>query len=241
MIPGFPILRNAGADGLLVSFGPALSEPANRAAIAFRAAIEGAGWDGVAETSSTLVSAYLRMTPKADPDALEDRLSRLMASRDWFAEPLPAGRRLHRIPTVYGTDLAPQLDEAAGLAGCDADAAIAVLSSARLRVTALGFAPGQPYLGELPAAWDIPRQQGLTPTVPTGALVLAIRQMVLFATRAPTGWRHVGQTAAPLFRPGHDRPFLLRPGDEVVFPAVPRNRFDDLQGDPDGGCTWEPL
>ena len=41
------------------------------------------------------------------------------------------------------------------------------LSEARVRVTALGFAPGQPYLGELPEAWDIPRQQALTPKVPT--------------------------------------------------------------------------
>ena len=39
-MPGFPIIRTAGIDGMLVSFGDRLSEPANRAALAFRAALE---------------------------------------------------------------------------------------------------------------------------------------------------------------------------------------------------------
>ena len=38
-MPGFPIIRTAGIDGMLVSFGDRLSEPANRAAIAFRAEV----------------------------------------------------------------------------------------------------------------------------------------------------------------------------------------------------------
>ncbi|MEM6794791.1 MAG: glycoside hydrolase, partial [Acidobacteriota bacterium] len=36
----------------------------------------------------------------------------------------------------------------------------------------------------------------------------------------PTGWRHVGQTAFKAFRPDSDTPFVLRPGDEVLFPAT---------------------
>ena len=31
-MPGFPIIRTAGIDGMLVSFGDRLSEPANRSA-----------------------------------------------------------------------------------------------------------------------------------------------------------------------------------------------------------------
>ena len=35
--PVWPCIRTVGVDGMLVSFGDALSEPANRAALAFRA------------------------------------------------------------------------------------------------------------------------------------------------------------------------------------------------------------
>ena len=47
----YPLLRTAGIDGMLVSFGDRLSEPANRAALAFRAALERESWEGVAEIS----------------------------------------------------------------------------------------------------------------------------------------------------------------------------------------------
>ena len=241
-MPGFPIIRTAGIDGILVSFGDRLSEPANRAAIAFRAEVARAGLDGVEETSSSLVSCYLRFDPLHLSHAdLEARLRHLLAGRDWLAAELPGGRRLHRIPTVYGGRLAPQLGEAAEAAGMSEAAARRSLSEARVRVTALGFAPGQPYLGELPEAWDIPRQQALTPKVPKGALVLAIRQLVIFSVTAPTGWRHVGQTAAPLFRMGHERPFLLAPGDEVEFPAVSEEEFERMVDTLDGGARWEAL
>ena len=239
---GFPIIRTAGIDGMLVSFGDRLDEAANRAAIAFRAEVERAGWEGVRESASSLVSCYLRFDPLALSHAdLEARLRELMTSRDWLQADLPIGRRLHRIPTVYGGALAPQLGEAASEAGLSERQAVEMLSQARVRVTALGFAPGQPYLGLLPEVWNIPRQSALTDKVPKGALVLAIRQLVLFGVTAPTGWRHVGQTAAELFRLGDERPFLLAPGDEVIFPAVSEAEFEAVRGTPDGGASWEAL
>ncbi|WGW03461.1 5-oxoprolinase subunit B family protein [Tropicibacter oceani] len=240
--PDFPRIDPVGLDGLLVRFGEVLDEPANRAALAFKAALEGDSPEGVEECATSLVSCFLRFDPLAvAPEALSQRLSALLATRDWYQAALPEGRRFLSIPTVYGTDLAPQLDEAAQLAGMSVEAAIASMSQARVRVTAIGFAPGQPYLGTLPEAWNIPRQTALTPQVPVGALVVAIRQLVLFSVTTPTGWRHVGQTAVRLFQPDSDTPFLLRPGDEVQFPAVSREVFETLRGDPMGGLTQRPL
>jgi KipI family sensor histidine kinase inhibitor len=237
-----PRIEPIGLDGLIVRFGEVLTEPANRAALAFRAAVERDAPEGVAEISTSLVSTYLRFDPLHMPyEKLSAVLRERLSVEDWYAAPLPEGRRLLQIPTVYGTDLGPQLNEAADLAQMTPAAAVEALSRAQVRVTAIGFAPGQPYLGSLPEAWDIPRQSGLTPRVPEGALVVAIRQFVLFAVSAPTGWRHVGQTAAPLYRPESDRPFLLRPGDEVIFESVPRDAWDRLKADPMGGTRIEPL
>ena len=93
----------------------------------------------------------------------------------------------------------------------------------------------------MPPAWDIPRQTGLTPQVPIGALCVAIRQLVLFPRPTPTGWRQVGQTAFQLFRPDHEEAFVLRSGDEVEFVAVSPEQLAAYAADSDGGATCETL
>lgn len=238
----FPTVSTAGVDGLLISFGDRLTEPANRAALAFRAAVEREGWAGVEETSSSLVSAYLRFDPlHLTHNEVSTQIRRLLDAQDWYEVDLPAGRHFWRVPAVFGTDLAPQLGQAAAAAGMSEDEAIVSLSETRLRVQTIGFAPGQPYLGELPEAWDIPRQSQLTRAIPVGALCVAIRQLVLFPVSTPTGWLHVGQTAIRLFQPEADTPFLLRPGDEVQFVSVDTAEFDNLRHDPHGGAESERL
>lgn len=241
--PNWPLVRTVGVDGMLVSFGDKLSEPANRAALAFRAALDRAGWDGVEETSTSLVSSFLRFDAlRMEHGEMRARIEDLLAQRDWYAAPLPEGRKLWHIPTVYGGELAPQLEEAATAAGLTADEAIKSISGTQVRVQTIGFAPGQPYLGELPKAWDIPRQQALTGKIPEGALCVAIRQMVLFSVSSPTGWRHIGQTAFKLFRPDSEAPFVLRPGDEVRFePCTPEELANMRAAGPDGGATFEVL
>ncbi|GGH31411.1 sensor histidine kinase inhibitor, KipI family [Cribrihabitans marinus] len=238
----WPRIRTAGFDGFLVSFGDRLSEPANRAALAFRDAVDRAGWDEVQETSTSLVSAYLRFDPLAQDHAqVHSWLAALLEDTDWYDAPLPEGRRLWRVPTVFGTDLAPQLEEVADLAGHSPEAAIEAISQTRVRVQTIGFAPGMPYLGELGEEWDIPRQTGLTARVPEAGLCVAIRQLVLFPVATPTGWRQIGQTAFRLFRPESDTPFVLRPGDEVLFQPVERDALDSLRVEADGGAVSEAI
>ncbi|WGH78983.1 5-oxoprolinase subunit B family protein [Jannaschia ovalis] len=235
----FPRIEPLGEAALLVRFTDRLDDAANRACVAFRADLEADRPEGVEETASSLGSVLVRGVSPGLEGALQDRL----AARDWSAVP-PPPRRLWAIPCSYGGEDGPQLAEAASMAGMDPAEAIAALASARVRVLALGFAPGMPYLGILPEAWDLPRQTGLTPRVPEGALVVAVRQLVLFATSAPTGWRQVGLTRFGCFRPGRSRPIALSPGDEIAFPAVsPAELRERAEADPDGhgGATWERL
>ncbi|MEM5521124.1 carboxyltransferase domain-containing protein [Sulfitobacter sp. AS59] len=233
----FPKIQTVGLTGILISFADTMSEPANRAALSFRAAVDAADWPEVSETSTSLVSTFLQVDLVTQPlDDMLTRLNDLLDTRDWYTAPLPSGRTLWHIPTVYGTDLAPQLEEAAELAGLDPDAAIAELSQARVRVLTIGFAPGQPYMGELPKNWDIPRQQALTKSVPAGALIVAIRQLIIFTNASPTGWRHIGQTAFKTFRPRSDSPFSLSPGDELCFPSISRSEYDNILATDDSGA-----
>jgi allophanate hydrolase subunit 1 len=245
MASDYPMIRDVGLTGMLVTFADTLAEPANRAALAFRGAVEAARWEGVEETATSLTSAFVRFDPLRLPHGeLSSRLGDLLARKDWAAEPLPPGRRRWRIPVALGGAEGPQFDEAAEAAGLSPGAAAEQIAGAAVRVLTIGFAPGQAYMGQLPAAWDIPRLKELTPRVPAGALVCAIRQLIVFTGPTPTGWRHIGQTAFRSFRPGTRRPFPLTPGDEVGFAPVPAAelaRLRDADETGDGGASWEEI
>jgi KipI family sensor histidine kinase inhibitor len=230
-----------GMDGVLVRFSRMLSPQANGAAHGFCDAVIAADLPGVTEVAPSLTSVRVGFDiTKTNRDSLTRALRALLAGlRD--ADPAP--RRLWRIPVAFGPSHAPQLAEAAALAGLTPDQAVAEITAQRLRVLAIGFAPGQPYLGMMPPHWDIPRQSELTPKVPRGALVTAVRQLIIFAADTPTGWRQIGQSAFAVWRPDSDRPFALDPGDAVQFHAVSDDTLRDLQANPNsnGGATCEVL
>jgi allophanate hydrolase subunit 1 len=193
----------------------------------------------VLETSTSLTSAFVVYDPHVLSQAtLIDQISTLLNDRDWRQADLPQSRKLWRVPAVFD---GPQLDEAAKLAGVKPRDAIAELCQEPLRVLTIGHAPGQPYLGSLTPNWNIPRQTGLTKQVQTGAITVAIRQIVLFSGPSPTGWRQVGRCAFRCFRPELDTPFSLSPGDEVRFDPVDTETFETVRTIGNGGATWEPL
>jgi len=224
---GFPRLQRMGEAGLLVAFGDSLSMSVNAATLAFRAAVEAAGWDGVEETATSLKSVFLRFDPiRVSHAALEAALTELLHSHDWYTEGLPHGRKLWHVPTVFGGAHGPQLEEAADLAGMGVDEAMAQIASTPVRVLTIGFSPGMPYLGQLPEAFDIPRKTELNPHVPAGGLALAIRQLVLFPVGTQTGWRWIGRAALDVFGQHADQPFPLTAGDEILFQPVGDAEFE---------------
>ena len=238
-----PKISRVGLRGVLVTFADTLSDPGNRAAVAFRAEVDAQDWAEVQETASTLVSTFIAVDlTVVDYDDMVARLTTLLDGRDWSTVAVETDRKLWTVPMCFEPEVAPQLEDAANAAGLSLKAARAQLSGMRTRVITLGFAPGQPYLGMLPVAWDIPRQTELTPQVPIGALVVAIRQFVLFATTAPTGWRHIGQTAFRPFDPDRTVPVAFSPGDEVRFAEISASELSALEAtDSLGGATWTPL
>ena len=236
-----PEILPFGLDAVLVRFDAAMSDEANRAALGFAAHIRNSTLPFI-EVSSTLASVTLRFDPLAvGLDEITALLQQHLRTHDWGAVALPSGRKLWRVPTCYGGDHGPQLAEAAELAGLSTEAAIDALGVSRVRVLTIGFAPGLPYLGTLPPEWNIPRQTALTPKVPAGALVVAIRQFVVFANASPTGWRWIGQTALPLFDPKRSPASLFSPADEVIFTPVSETAFATARTTPFGGATWEDV
>ena len=79
----FPRTASVGLTGLLVQFAAHLSEPTNRAAIGFRAALECESWARVEETSSSPASAFVQFDPRAISHcAMRARVTSLLAVND---------------------------------------------------------------------------------------------------------------------------------------------------------------
>ncbi len=230
-----------GVDGVLVRFSRVLTERANARALGFRSHVQEASIPGVTEVASSLVSVRVGFDPETtDRGAVTKALKALLEQHQTTDE---GPRRLWRIPAAFGAEFAPQLAEAASLAGLTPQEAVAQVEAATVRVIAIGFAPGQPYLGMLPEHWNIPRQSELTKSLPRGALITAVRQLIIWAADAPTGWRHIGQTAFRVYLPGTPTPFAFEPGDAVRFHAVSDTDFRAIQADitTNGGATVEVL
>lgn len=236
-----PVFCPLGLDGVLVRFSRVLTPETNATAHAFCDRAKTAAIKGVTELASSLTSVRIVF----DPD-LTDRQSVTAALRELLDDLQSAdtsARRLWHVPVAFSRTHAPQLAEAAKLAGLTPDQAVAEITGSVVRVLAIGFAPGQPYLGLMPAHWDVPRQSDLTPSVPRGALVTAVRQLIIFAADTPTGWRQIGQSAFSVWRPDSATPFALEPGDAVQFSSVSDDTLRDLQANTDtnGGARCEVL
>ena len=242
-LPPSPEVLPLGLDGILVRMARSLSDAGNRAALAYHAALRQRLPGGVTETATSLTSVFVRFDPDEIQRAeLENSLAELIAVEDWYHAPLPPNRTLWRIPAAFGGSHGPQLEEVADLAGLTPDQAIEDVTTTDLRVLALGFAPGQPYLGFLDTHWDIPRQTEITPQVPRGAVVTAVRQIIPFANAAPTGWRQIGQTGFRCYSRAATPPIPLKAGDVIRFEPVTAAELTRLaETGPLGGAVPENL
>ena len=236
-----PELRPLGVDGILVRFARTLTEQANARALSFRDQVQEAAIVGVTDVASSLVSIRVGFDPELTNRKTVARAIQSLLAIHETTDNQP--KRRWRIPAAFGPDYAPQLAQAASLAGLTPQQAVAEIEAATVRVMAIGFAPGQPYLGMLPAHWDIPRQTELTKSLPRGALITAVQQLIVWAADAPTGWRHIGQTAFRVYLPETTQPFAFAPGDAVQFHAVSDTDFKAIQQNTysNGGAVCEVL
>jgi inhibitor of KinA len=137
--------------------------------------------------------------------------------------------RLRIIPCCY--DLGPDLPRIAEATGRSVADVIALHSSTPYTVYAIGFCPGFPYLGYLPAELaGVPRLETPRLRVEAGSVGLTGRQTGIYTEVRPGGWNIVGRTPLCLVDVA-DGYFPLRVGDEVEFPPIDRGEFQRRQGE----------
>lgn len=223
-----PDVSALGLDGVVVRFSDVLTDAANLRAIGFAAHIDGI--DGVTEAASSLVSVFVRFDAALiTRDRLMSILSQMAA--DYQGDTV-AAKSLWTIPCCFDGEAVGQLAHDAGMSET---ALIDGFCAAPVRCLALGFAPGQPYLGLLPEALNFARRSDLT-QVGQGDVVTAVRQLIVFANPSPTGWWKVGRSHFRVFDAERSAPFAFAPGDLVQFAPVSALDLEAVQGDTYGGA-----
>src|SRR5207245_10118109 len=108
---------------------------------------------------------------------------------------------------------------------------IARHSAAEYTVYAIGFCPGFPYLGYLPAELSgVPRLSAPRPRVEPGSVGLTGRQTGLYPLARPGGWNLIGRTPLTIVNV-RDGYFPLRVGDRVRFERIDEKQFRELEGE----------
>jgi inhibitor of KinA len=133
------------------------------------------------------------------------------------------------IPTCYGGQFGPDLNEVAVLHSTTPAQVIELHASVTYLVYFLGFVPGFAYLGEIPEEMATPRLATPRRSVPAGSVGIAGGQTGVYPFATPGGWRLIGRTPVAMFR--HDRANMsfLSIGDRVRFTPISAERFAALE------------
>ncbi len=170
-----------------------------------------------------VVVAFCTVAVFVDPEDadLDDTESFLLA-----VDPTEAARRDGRrvvIPVLYdGADLA----DVAARMGLTADEVIRLHSQVEYLVFAIGFLPGFPYAGPLPAPLaGLPRRASPRLRVPRGSVAIVGRQTAIYPAESPGGWHLLGRTPVAIVdvEAGY---FPLRAGDQIQFEPISVSEFE---------------
>lgn len=229
-----PRLLDAGDAAFTIEFGSTV-DPALAAAVgALDAAIVQAQAQGrlpgLVETMPTFRSLTVFFDPLVTGRAaLIDALQPLL---DLPAPARPADGVRHarqwQLPVCYEPEMAPDLHETAQALGVTPDTLVAQHSATPWRVYMLGFLPGFPFMGDLPAGLHRPRRTQPRVRVPAGSVSIAGGLTAIYPWESPGGWHLIGRCPVRLFDPAWPVPALLAAGDRVHITPVGAAEFERI-------------
>jgi inhibitor of KinA len=131
-----------------------------------------------------------------------------------------------RIPVCFDEEFAPDLADLAATKNLRKAEVIALMTGATFQVYMIGFMPGFPYMGGLPAQLEMPRLSSPRKAVPARSLAIAGTMCAVYPWESPGGWRLLGRTPVPMFSANDtESPSLLASGDRVCWQAIDREAF----------------
>jgi KipI family sensor histidine kinase inhibitor len=226
-----PRLLPLGDAAWTIEFGNTIDAATHARVMGFARALQAAretgALRGVIEWVPTFGSCTVHFDPLAvDADILAARLRELAAG---VAAGAATGRRW-RIPILFGAEAGPDLAELATASGLSEDAVVVRMASTVFHVYMLGFMPGFPYMGGLPAELAMSRLATPRKEVPARSLAVTGELCAIYPFASPGGWRLLGRTPLSLFDAcDAAAPALFSPGDEVMWQPIDRESFVRLE------------
>lgn len=232
------IFSPLGDSAVTVTLGPIIDGATLMRVRTLAAALEretAAGIVDVVAAYTTVTVVYdINATAAGDGGAYERICSLITARAATSDQSWPgvvaanlAGReqRVVEIPVCYGGDYGPDLTEVARHCGLATGEVVALHAGADYAVHAVGFAPGFPYLGGLPAKLRTPRRATPRLSVPAGSVGIGWTQTGIYPLASPGGWQLIGRTPLAMFDAGRTPAALLRVADQVKFRPITEEEF----------------
>ena len=216
-------VMQAGDAAVLLEFGSVIDQSVNREVQRLAQALLSSppeGFMGVVPAYTTLLIAFDPLVTSAE--AVID------AAKARTRQPGDEPGRLFLVPTCYGGDFGPDLEEVAQRLGLTPQSVVQRHAALDFRIFCLGFSPGFPLCGVLPPELAIPRRTTPRPKVPAGSVGLAGRQTGVYPATSPGGWQLIGRTPVPFFDVGRDPPVPFRPGDRLRFVPIGEREYARL-------------
>lgn len=224
-----------GDAALVLQFGDEISEQTHRTIQAVAAFLDLHPFPGLIEyvpAFTTLTVFYnpwqIRQNGHPDPYAHVAEHLQALLPRVPPADELPPPQVVE-VPVCYGGPYGPDLAEVAQHTGLSPEEIIGLHSQPDYLVYMIGFAPGFPYLGGMPAQLATPRKPQPRPLVPAGSVGIAGPQTGIYSLPTPGGWQLIGRTPLRLFTLEADSPSLLRAGQRLRFVPISAAEYEELQ------------
>jgi KipI family sensor histidine kinase inhibitor len=208
-------IRPASDRSLIVCFGQEISAEALRRVVSLSRRL--GGIRGILNHHPAYSSVLVDFDPRLRERAEIEALLRELASEDGGDGAI---ERTVEIPVIYGGEYGADLEDVARHTGLPAERVVELHASAEYLVYFLGFSPGFPYLGGLPAELATPRLPAPRKLVPAGSVAIGGSQTGIYPVDSPGGWRIIGRTPLRLFDAEASPPALLAMGDRVRFVPI---------------------
>ncbi len=112
--------------------------------------------------------------------------------------------------------------------GLSKEEMIRLHASTEYQVWMIGFMPGFPYLGELPAELQMERKENPDPVIPAGSVAIAEEYVGIYPVQSPGGWHVIGRTPWKIIDYSRAVPWTFDYGMKVRFQQISAEEFEEI-------------
>ena len=218
--------RIVGDRGLLMEYGDVIDPVVNQKVRSISIVAKQDMPPGVIEIIPAYRSIMIIYDPSVTkPQKLQDAFISL--EKRLTDIEIPPSKTIE-IPVCYGGKFGPDIQVVAENNNISVSDVIRLHSKPEYIIYMIGFAPGFPFLGELPETLHTPRLKTPRTNVPQGSVGIANKQTGIYPAESPGGWQLIGRTPLKLFDQASSNPIIYQAGDRIRFISISEDEYQRL-------------